>query len=162
MGICMSGPNQVPKSEVLIWLWAHETIRVFGDRLINDQDRMWMLNSIKDATWNPFGQSFDSVFSHLDIDKNGKVDTLDEIRLLMFGDVLTPFGMSERPYEEIKDRDELKQSCEEALSNYNIVTDKPMNLVLFSFAIEHLLRIARIIKQPGGHALLVGVGGSGR
>ena len=98
----------------------------------------------------------------MDNNRDQKVDTLDEFRGLLFGDIYTPFGMPEREYTELLDTDRMKSCANNALDQYNGNTDKPMQLVLFNFAIEHLLRICRIIKQPNGHALLVGVGGSGR
>jgi dynein heavy chain, axonemal len=162
MGICMIDKVKCASVDTAIRLWAHETMRVFGDRLINDEDRMWMLEAVKDTVRAPFSGSFDAIFRHLDIDGDGKVDKLDEIRGLLFGDLLVPYGITERPYEEILDIERCIECCHEALDMYNSMTDKPMNLVLFRFAVEHLIRISRILKSPASHALLVGVGGSGR
>lgn len=50
---------------------------------------------------------------------------------------------------------------EGALANYN-ESNAFMDLILFEDAIAHVLKITRIIKQNAGHALLVGVGGSGK
>lgn len=50
---------------------------------------------------------------------------------------------------------------QEILEEYNENMSK-MNLVLFDDALEHLTRVHRIIRIDRGHALLVGVGGSGK
>ena len=48
------------------------------------------------------------------------------------------------------------------LDDFNMSTSKEMNLVFFLDAVEHTTRIARMIRQERGNALLVGVGGTGK
>ena len=56
----------------------------------------------------------------------------------------------------------LVKVVEEYLDDYNGNTTTPMKLVMFLDAIKHVARISRIIRQPRGNALLLGMGGSGR
>ena len=53
-------------------------------------------------------------------------------------------------------------TVEEALEDYNATYTKKMPLVMFLDAVSHVAHISRIIRQPLGNALLLGVGGSGR
>lgn len=64
-------------------------------------------------------------------------------------------------YAPVDDMVELRRVMKEKLDEYNDIKAQ-MNLVLFDQAIEHVCRITRIIQLPGGNALLVGVGGSGK
>lgn len=53
-------------------------------------------------------------------------------------------------------------SCLQYLDDFNMNSSKEMKLVFFLDAIEHVSRIARMIRQDRGNALLVGVGGTGK
>ena len=148
----MSDHRRMNSKEKLARLWVHECKRVFGDRLTCPEDHLWLKNILRkkvegDAESDPgFGMLWSAVVPN---DR------------LIFGDFMTK-DHEHRIYEEIDDTNRLKSTVEEYLDNYNLENKQPMILVIFSDAFEHVARIARILRQPQGNALLLGVGGSGR
>ena len=57
---------------------------------------------------------------------------------------------------------QMSKVMEDMLDDYNQINTAQMNLVLFMDAMKHVTRISRVIRQPLGNALLLGMGGSGR
>ena len=143
-GILMIKSKHIPDKNSLIRLWCHESQRVFMDRLINDDDRKWFQKALLDQLHNNLGAV------------DWKIEDFAET---IFGDFLTRVG---KEYQELTDRNKVYSVLMEYLDEYNITFPSRMELVFFRDAINHVARIARVLSQPRGNALLVGVGGSGR
>ena len=79
-------------------------------------------------------------------------------RRLIYGD----FMRDDEAYAMLPSMDNLIARMTANLEDFNATSKRSMELVLFPFAVEHVCRILRVIKQPFGNALLAGVGGSGR
>lgn len=94
------------------------------------------------------------------VQKNFKSLNLDHqvFNNLRFGNLLN----DKNCYEQIVDHEKLKTSLYKSLEEHNKSQSSQMNLVLFEDAIDHILRICRLLSQLKSHLLLVGVGGSGR
>ncbi|KAI8850637.1 hypothetical protein BC829DRAFT_441991 [Chytridium lagenaria] len=123
--------------------------RVFYDRLIDEPDRIY----------------FNKLLSELTEKNLGVLITKDSFtqKPILFGD----FGkrgvpVEERQYVEFSDPKTLGSLLEEYLEEYNVTLSKDVRLIFFLDAQQHITRISRIIRQPRGNALLVGVGGTGK
>lgn len=115
-GICMSDKEKVQNPETMVRLFVHEIWRVFADRLVNDgmhlifqmhsalkflsfiDDRLYLLEEVRKVIAR-LSMNFDNIFAHLDKpdvknknQKDGKVNTVEEMRGLIWTDVMNPMG----------------------------------------------------------------------
>ncbi|XP_071374585.1 dynein axonemal heavy chain 12 [Centroberyx affinis] len=159
-GCLLLRKESLENKRTMIRLFVHEVFRVYYDRLVDDKDRAWLYQLMNSILREHFKESFDQVFDHL---KQGKKLVEEDMRNLLFGDYMNPeLEDDERLYAEVPSMESFGQVVEFCLDEYNQMHKNRMNLVIFRYVLEHLSRISRVLKQPGGNALLVGVGGSGR
>uniref|UniRef100_UPI00398F6830 dynein axonemal heavy chain 10 isoform X2 n=1 Tax=Pristiophorus japonicus TaxID=55135 RepID=UPI00398F6830 len=145
-GLVLATPERFQTVAQMVRLWRNECLRVFHDRLINEEDK----KLVQDQITKLIEQHFPSVLAQAIRDP------------ILFGDYRTFMHEGEpRVYEDIQDYEAAKALFEEILEEFNEFKSH-LKLVLFNDALEHLTRIHRIIRMNHGHALLVGVGGSGK
>ncbi|KAK9812825.1 hypothetical protein WJX72_004356 [[Myrmecia] bisecta] len=158
-GLTRAG-SAIEEGSLTIRLWIHETLRVFHDRLVNDEDRQWLATRLAAVTEKHFKEKLPKVLAVPGANPDDAA-IMAGLRGLMFGDFMVA-GAVPRVYTEVGAASRMLTVVNEYLADYNAVSKSPMNLVLFLFALEHVSRLCRILTSPGGHALLVGLGGSGR
>uniref|UniRef100_A0A674AUS2 Dynein axonemal heavy chain 12 n=1 Tax=Salmo trutta TaxID=8032 RepID=A0A674AUS2_SALTR len=155
-GCLLLKKESLENKRTMIRLFVHEVFRVYYDRLVDDQDRAWLYLLMNDIVRDHFKENFEQVFDHLKPRE-------EDMRNLLFGDYMNPdLEDNDRLYSEVPSMESFGQVVELCLDEYNQTHKNRMNLVIFRYVLEHLSRISRVLKQPGGNALLVGVGGSGR
>jgi len=149
-GICTVDKKSIEDQQPVYRLWIHECHRVFRDRLVEEKD-MKLFDKLLAAQ---FEEEFKTTVNR----------AVRDDETLIFADFQNALINPEvRPYKEVSDIESLQKVCTEFLHEYNAVNSTSfMNLVLFRSALEHIARLCRILRQPRGNALLVGVGGSGR
>eukprot|EP00756_Hemistasia_phaeocysticola_P037796 Hpha_TRINITY_DN16720_c2_g6::TRINITY_DN16720_c2_g6_i1::g.79659::m.79659/K10413/DYNC1H; dynein heavy chain 1, cytosolic len=123
----------------LVRLSVHEGLRLFRDRLLLDEEKEW--------TDVEIDSSFNKSFPQLDREK-----ALN--RPILYSTMLTK-EYGDNGIDDIRKhiQGKLKVFAEEEMD---------VQLVVFDSVVEHILRIDRIIRQPLGHMLLVGVAGAGK
>ena len=117
--------EDIEDKEYLVFLYVHESFRVFRDRLIDDKDR----------------EKFSELLHNI-LEKYLTMDwDLEDYKNVLFGDFETP----EKHYIKLSPTVDLMPCLDQRLQLYNS-DNRPMNLVFFEDCIQHLSKIARILS----------------
>ena len=148
-GILQADPSIIRDKNQMFRLFLHESMRAFHDRLINMTDKGYFYNILSEISIKYFGKDISP--EKLESDP------------IIFGDFMKMGApAADRVYEDLVDIRKVRNVLGDYLDDFNMNSTKEMNLVFFLDAIEHVSRIARMVRQPRGNALLVGVGGTGK
>ena len=162
-GLLQSNSRWYDTRESVLRLWVHECMRVFGDRLMTSGEKEKLVDVLNSKLHTQFESNWKKLF------KDVRVQPLftDLMEEEITAATIVRQGEDEheerRPYIDVTAKQaKLRQHIEEQIAHFNQHTSHPCDLVMFDSAVEHLTRIHRILTQPRGSALLIGVGGSGR
>uniref|UniRef100_A0A1B0AXU3 AAA+ ATPase domain-containing protein n=1 Tax=Glossina palpalis gambiensis TaxID=67801 RepID=A0A1B0AXU3_9MUSC len=163
-GCSLMRKETVNDKKIFTRLWYHECMRVFYDRLVNDNDRQWLFDKLNECVRVFFRDKLESVFEQYCTDINGEPTfTIEGANNIFFGVYFDEDSVpDERRYEEVPSMAVLYKLAITSLDDYNSTRRSKMDIILFTFALQHLNRICRIISIGGASALLIGLGGSGR
>jgi len=144
-GCCLAKGDYYIKPAMLVRLFIHESQRVYSDRLVSEEEI----------------EIFDGMLKEVVKKAIGTIPGTDE-DLFATPLVYTNFATtSDGSYLPVPSNEKLKAVLDSKLVEYN-ESNAMMDLVLFEQAMLHITRINRIIQNPGGNAMLIGVGGSGK
>jgi len=158
-GFCQLTQQKFPNKENLVRLWKNECLRVYSDKLLSVDDKKLVEQLLDENLQKNFSENAEYVragdliygdFLKIRFEEEDEIidekDKVKEIRL----------------YENMESYDNLKGILERSLGAYKYAGNQPMELVFYKDAIDHLVRIHRVLRMEMGNCLLVGVGGSGK
>eukprot|EP00198_Chlamydomonas_reinhardtii_P012689 XP_001702026.1 flagellar outer dynein arm heavy chain gamma [Chlamydomonas reinhardtii] len=152
------GGNVASPEGYLLGLWIHECRRVFSDKLISYEDKNWVDKAVFDLCRDNFSSDLvkqvEEPIYFVDFLREPAVD--DET-----GEIVDAHPSF---YESVPGGlPEVRARVEGLQRKFNEESKvMKLELVLFTDALTHLMRITRLLAMARGSALLVGVGGSGK
>lgn len=123
----------------LVRLWFHEGLRLFFDRLVEQDEKSWC----KDLFW----RVSQGHFPHINLDVALEEPVLYSTWLTLL-------------YEPVREA-ELRPFARERLRVFS-EEEMDIDLILFEDLLDHALRIDRVLRQHQGHMILVGPSTSGK
>jgi dynein heavy chain len=146
----LTKPISIQDNDSFAKLWLHEATRVFADRLCTTED----INFFQELAIEILNQKFKVKWANKDKLFKQAADGLFSVILRVDSD--------NRLYEMVEKKAKLLSMLQDKLVDYNFSSSNKMDLVFFDDAIRHIIGILRILMQPRGNSMLIGVSGSGK
>ncbi|XP_036925260.1 dynein heavy chain 14, axonemal [Sturnira hondurensis] len=150
LGLLQADKAVINSKGMAALLFAHEAARVFHDRLIERAERRRFYQLLSEELENYFQIQWTQ--ESLMNDSTVFVDFLDVNK-----------SHRKKIYQNTSDYDKLAKVLNKfqmKLSSASLEISQSM--VFFKEAVEHIVRAARVLRQPGSHMLLIGMDGCGK
>ncbi|XP_051852520.1 dynein axonemal heavy chain 14 [Antechinus flavipes] len=149
-GLLQANKSVIVSKETLALFFIHEATRVFHDRLINSEERIYFFQLLSTEL-----EIYFELVWHRD-------KIMDDLPIFVdFLDVNKPH--KRRIYQNCNNYKKLADVLSEfQLSLGSSGFELSNSMVFFKEATEHVCRASRILRQSGSHMLLIGIEGCGK